>query len=238
MYQTAFRPLIAGLMWISAAALVVAPMMITACGSSDADTAATAAPAKPEASAAPGPSAVSATPAAAQSRNVRAHKPPRVIAPTPKMGITIQPSANEEPDDAPHVDRALRAIVEPDGDIISGPGFAIAGVPDDFTVYNPVVGRRRSVFLVFDAAMEHVVTISVVPARAAAPKPLGPTLAKDAVKTAPLPAFSIWKSSFAASQKKKGPGTRHDFRSNRWTYQVDTLVDLPWLLAGWEITDK
>ncbi len=140
-----------------------------------------------------------------------------------------EPEDDEGLDDAPHVDRRLRLQIEPVADVIPGVGFVIEGVPDDVTFYWPVKSSQQNVYIVFDEGFDHVATIEERP-RSDGGTPV--TLDADALTWTPTPRFSVWPSSFAASQTKQGPGRQARLRGPAYEYRIETLVDLPWLIEG------
>jgi hypothetical protein len=133
-----------------------------------------------------------------------------------------------EPDDAPHVDKALRIAAPRDGDRVIGRGFVIDGVPDDVTVYWPQGDEGENVYVIYDGGLDHVATIVEAPVATPGPARFDPA----EVRWAATRGFEVWPSDFAAGQQQRGPGRTAAFDGPRFRYRLDALVALPWLTGG------
>ncbi|TNF22271.1 MAG: hypothetical protein EP329_28805 [Deltaproteobacteria bacterium] len=207
-------------MALTRALTVSAAILVAACGKGDAaEGPATPAPgaAKTAVAAVPSPTPADEAPVASDPRD------PVVVA-LPSTEVEL----GDEPDDAPHVDRALRMTAPREGDQVIGRGFVLEGVPDDVTIYWPKGGDGENTYVIYDAGFDHVATIVEAPASVPGPARFDPaSLAWTA-----LPSFAVWPSELAAGQKKRGAGKTTRFTGPRFDYRVDRLGPLPWLAEG------
>jgi|GEM_PF-2735262 len=197
-----------------------ASLLAAACGKGD------AAPEGQMSAPAPAVSPAAAKPGARAAIEAEVESDPRgpIAVALPNTELEL----GDEPDDAPHVDRALRMAAPREGDRVIARGFVIEGVPEDYTIYWPKGGDAANTYLVYDAGHDHVATIVETPAATAGPDRFDPAeLSWEA-----LEAFDVWPSEFASSQTKRGPGKRTRFSGPRFSYRIDRLVPLPWLNDG------
>ena len=201
--------------------LAAAALIASACGKAESPPPATnTAPPVATAGASPpvdGPAGMGEAPVPSDPRD-----PVAVALPTDELEL------GEEPDDAPHVDAALRIAAPREGDRVIGRGFVIDGVPDDVTVYWPRGDDGENVYVVYDGGLDHVATLVEAPVAAPGPPRFDPA----EVRWESGRRFEVWPSDFAAGQKKRGPGRTAAFTGPRFRYRVDAIAALPWLTAG------